>query len=137
MYKSLSTCPSLHKIYISFAKEPCKRDDILQKRPKIFRSVLFIAAPYHNMSTHCNTLQHIATHSTHCNTLQHTAIHCNTLQHTATRITICQSLSTCVFPSPVWMYMDVSLSQSSVDVHGCVFPSPLWMYMDVSFPVLC
>jgi len=31
--------------------------------------------------THCNTLQHTATH---CNTLQHTATHCNTLQHTAT-----------------------------------------------------
>jgi len=48
--------------------------------------------------THCNTLQHTATHScshtaTHCNTLRHTATHscnalmlthCNTLQHTAT-----------------------------------------------------
>jgi len=39
-------------------------------------------------ATHCNTLQHTATHfilsltATHCNTLQHTATHCNTLQHT-------------------------------------------------------
>jgi len=49
----------------------------------------------HAAATHCNTLQHTATHSihaatsecmhlmhaaaTHCNTLQHTATHCNTL----------------------------------------------------------
>ena len=38
------------------------------------------------ISTHCNTLQHTASHTaTHCNTLQRTAIHCttrcNTLQH--------------------------------------------------------
>jgi len=26
------------KLYVSFAKEPYKRDDILQKRPKIYRS---------------------------------------------------------------------------------------------------
>jgi len=35
-------------------------------------------------ATHCNTLQHTATHckhtATHCNTLQYTATHCNTLQ---------------------------------------------------------
>jgi len=41
-------------------------------------------------ATHCNTLQHTATHAygghaqPHCNTLQHTATYCNTLQHTAT-----------------------------------------------------
>ena len=45
--------------------------------------------------SHCNTLQHTATHliarcnalrhaAAHCNTLQHTAMHFNTLQHTAT-----------------------------------------------------
>ena len=35
-------------------------------------------------ATHCNTLQHTATHcTTHCSTLQHTETHCNTLQHTA------------------------------------------------------
>jgi len=49
-------------------------------------------------ATHCNALQHAATHcntlvlepytqepcvsATHCNTLQRTATHCNTLQHT-------------------------------------------------------
>ena len=48
-------------------------------------------------ATHCDTLQHTATHyktlqsttwgrclpATHCDTLQHTTTHCNTLQHTA------------------------------------------------------
>ena len=58
-----------------------------------------------NHRTHCNTLQHTATHcnmnasclctrtwwygcATHCNTLQRTATHCNTLQHTATLTTL-------------------------------------------------
>jgi len=49
-------------------------------------------------ATHCNTLQHTATHfyvlregvpslrhtATHCNILQHTATHCDTLQRTST-----------------------------------------------------
>ena len=34
------------KLYISFAKEPCKRDCILQKRPIIWRSPLIVASPY-------------------------------------------------------------------------------------------
>jgi len=31
------------KLYVSFAKEPCKRDDILQKRPIILRSLQMVA----------------------------------------------------------------------------------------------
>ena len=31
------------KLYVSFAKEPYKRDDILQKRPTIIRSLLIVA----------------------------------------------------------------------------------------------
>jgi len=34
------------KLQVSFAKEPCKRDDILQKRPINFRSILMVATPY-------------------------------------------------------------------------------------------
>ena len=34
------------KLSVSFAKEPYKRDDILQERPKILRSLLIIATPY-------------------------------------------------------------------------------------------
>jgi len=33
------------KLYVSFAKEPYKRDDILQKRPIILRSLLLEATP--------------------------------------------------------------------------------------------
>ena len=33
------------KLQFSFAKEPCKRDDILQKRPIILRSLLIVATP--------------------------------------------------------------------------------------------
>jgi len=34
------------KLQVSLAKEPYKRDDILQKRPIILRSLLFVATPY-------------------------------------------------------------------------------------------
>jgi len=33
-------------LHVSFAKEPYKRDDILQKRPIILRSLLIVATPY-------------------------------------------------------------------------------------------
>ena len=55
------------KLQVSFAKEPYKRDDILQKRPIILR----------------NTLQH-------CKTLQHTAIH-------ADGIHMCSRTYTCAY----------------------------------------
>ena len=35
------------KLYVSFAKEPYKRDDILQKRPIILRSLRIVATPPH------------------------------------------------------------------------------------------
>jgi len=34
------------KSYVSFAKEPYKRDDILRKRPIFLRSLLTVATPY-------------------------------------------------------------------------------------------
>jgi len=34
------------KLQVSFAKEPCERDNILQKRPIILRSLLIVATPY-------------------------------------------------------------------------------------------
>ena len=46
------------KLYVSFAKEPYKRDDILQKRPMILRSLLIVATPYllqHTAATHTAT----------------------------------------------------------------------------------
>jgi len=45
------------KLYVSFAKEPYKKDYILQKRPIILRSLLIVAAPYIQLhpqqSAHC------------------------------------------------------------------------------------
>ena len=44
------------KLQVSFAKEPYKRDDILQKRPIILRSLLIVATPQHICQvTHVNT----------------------------------------------------------------------------------
>jgi len=34
------------KLYVPFAKEPYKRDYILQKRPMILRNLLIVATPY-------------------------------------------------------------------------------------------
>jgi len=38
-----------HPIQVSFAKEPYKRDYILQKRPTIWRSLLTVATPYRSL----------------------------------------------------------------------------------------
>ena len=42
------------KLQVSFVKEPCKRDDILQKRPiiQVLRSLLIVAIPYECLFTH-------------------------------------------------------------------------------------
>jgi len=41
------------KLQVSFAKEPYKRDDILQKRPILFRSLIIVATPPY-ASNYCN-----------------------------------------------------------------------------------
>jgi len=41
----VATISGLLQIQVSFAKEPYKRDDILQKRPGILRSLLIVATP--------------------------------------------------------------------------------------------
>jgi len=43
------------KIYVSFAKEPYERDNILQKRPIILRSLLIVATPYKALSENTTT----------------------------------------------------------------------------------
>jgi len=100
------------KLQVSFAKEPYKRDYILQKRPIILSILLTVSTPYLCCDEIlCNTLQHTVTPCntllygvdvedkchltrTHCNTLQHTATHCNTLQHTATHCNTLQHTAT-------------------------------------------
>jgi len=39
-------CVGSLKLQVSFAKEPYQRDDILQRRPIISRSLLTVATPY-------------------------------------------------------------------------------------------
>ena len=45
------------KLYVSFAKEPQKRDDILQKRPIIIRSLLVVATPYDDKASYGSNCQ--------------------------------------------------------------------------------
>jgi len=40
------------ELYVSFAKEPYKRDDVLQKRPMILRSLRIVGSPYRAAKTH-------------------------------------------------------------------------------------
>jgi len=40
------------KLYVSFAKEPYKRDDVLQKRPIIWRGLLIVATPHPYVYSH-------------------------------------------------------------------------------------
>jgi len=65
------------KLQVSFAKEPFKRDHILQKGPMILRSLLIVATPYHTWS-------HIPqTHTRTCTRTQHA--HARTCTRTWTR----------------------------------------------------
>jgi len=55
------------KLYVSFAKEPYKRDDILQKRPVILSILLTVAIPYDMTPTQqrvCLTYTYIYRHMT-------------------------------------------------------------------------
>jgi len=89
---------------VSFAKEPCKRDYILQKSTMFSRSLLIIATPYdadfrifwsvsasdqiaYRLAVRCHSLQRTA--------LQLTATHCNTLPRTAPQ---CSNQSTNPLP---------------------------------------
>ena len=51
------------KLYVSFAKEPYERDDILQKRPIILRSLLIVASPYQTVCVWTHTYTHTHTHT--------------------------------------------------------------------------
>jgi len=80
------------------------------------------------LATHCNTLQHTATHcesvlqhtATHCNTLQHTATHCNTLQHTATHYNTLQQTANNTLQQTATLWHRESVLQH-VHRRVCVF----------------
>ena len=84
------------KLYFSFAKEPYKRDYILQKWPVIVRSVLIAATPqaafvsgYQCVEVHCSVLQCVAVC---CSGLQCVAVGCSVLHCDA----VCCSVVPCV-----------------------------------------
>ena len=53
------------KSYVSFAKDPYKRDYILQKRPIILRSLLIVALPYLFVSIHSDCISLCIYHLRH------------------------------------------------------------------------
>ena len=78
------------KLHVSFAKEPYTRDDILQKRPLILRSLIIVATPYNILPPHtsatlcvavcCSVLQCVAVC---CSVLQCVAVSCSVLKRVA------------------------------------------------------
>ena len=55
------------KLHVSFAKEPYKRDDILQKKLIILRRLLIVATPYDTCHGTCNhVLQYIIASAAQC-----------------------------------------------------------------------
>ena len=58
----------------------CRKPKNSNSLPPLIQTTL----PAYVPATHCNTLQHTATHCSHCDSLQHGVVHYNTLQRTAT-----------------------------------------------------
>ena len=70
------------KLQVSFAKEPYKRDNILQKRPIILRSLLIVATPY---SIRCVKWSHYMCGMTHSYEYMTPPYVTNTHTHTHTQ----------------------------------------------------
>jgi len=75
------------KWYVFLAKEPCKRDDILQKRPMILRSLLIVTTPYQRLDSFVNTWEYID--------MSHTFIHPHELSRNELRH-MCDMTHSCV-----------------------------------------
>jgi len=81
----VATISRLLKIIGLIAKEPYKRDYILQERPLFLRSLLIVATPYTTIAPYC---MHMRTPSPsiflaiHCNRLRPSATCCNVLHCT-------------------------------------------------------
>jgi len=71
------------KLQVSFAKEPYKRDVILQKRPKILKRLLIVATPYAHMritQTRTSAYAHTLIHRQTC-ACMHTCTTATTRAH--------------------------------------------------------
>jgi len=81
--------------YVSCAKEPYKRDDILQKRPLILSSLLIVATPY-VLSSSLMSLRYI--YITQTQTCTPTHIHVYMCVYVYPRVAVC----VCIL---VWIYV--------------------------------
>jgi len=68
------------KWQVSFAKEPYKRDDVLQKRPIILRSLLIAATPCEGVVSHESVMSHIrSSHIWYCSRVRSVVTLCGIL----------------------------------------------------------
>ena len=81
------------KVQVSFAKEPYKRDDILQKKPIILRRLLIVATPYDARTCICvwSCVLCIAMCAVHCDVIP-------TLPWLSLRIMSCRAIKTVTLP---------------------------------------
>jgi len=94
------------RLLVSFAKEPYKIDDILQKKPIILRSLLFVATPYLDsmLWSESNTHTYVRTYVPKCShqsikkykyTYLHKYIHILAYIHTYVHTNIHTYIHTC------------------------------------------
>ena len=102
------------KLQVSFVKEPYKRDDILQKRPIILRSLLIEATPDEQLPLAVRLKRDLYT----CGVLQCVAVCCSVLQCVAVCCSVLQCLAVCgSVLQCVAVCCSVSLSLTHVHTH--------------------
>jgi len=108
------------KLYVSFAKEPYKRDDILQKRPVILRGLLIVATPYVWMRQHRQDFSHWA----------------RVYICVCVRVWIIRNVCACVYESfEMWSRLWWVCVCMFVCVHVCVYVwSEIWMCVRMNLP---
>ena len=60
VFYEVASVSRIDKLQVSPAREPCKRDDILQKRPKFLSILLTVATPYRKSPVHICVTKRLA-----------------------------------------------------------------------------
>ena len=127
------------KLLVSFAKEPYKTDDILQKRPIILRSLPIVATPYTSTHAHTHGVHNTYTYTyvcmfvctcTHTRTCAHTCTHARGMANGELRRTN-SSKEGCQATHSKWnIHQQESCTHFSISLSLCFS-----IYLSLSLPV--
>ena len=127
------------KLLVSFAKEPYKTDDILQKRPIILRSLPIVATPYTSTHAHTHGVHDTYTYTyvcmfvctcTHTRTCAHTCTHARGMANGELRRTN-SSKEGCQATHSKWnIHQQESCTHFSISLSLCFS-----IYLSLSLPV--